>query len=180
MKEIEKTFLTTVKQQWMQRYPFLKAYRPKSSSGLKKDACYLCDDHAETRKRFYFLFFTFSPKQPGQFSISVTVSDSVEKPLQEGLPGASLSADTIGTFTIAAFLGKQNKSWMLYDWEAQEVAYWKSLGVQMPSVGISNSPNIWKPSSFDLLPDKIIEQALADVNHTLETAVFTKLKLAKS
>ncbi len=177
MASIEKFLLQSVKKKWHEEFPFLKPARIKQISGVRKDACYLCDSFAQSRNRYYFVTFEFHPKQPGQFSISITISDSIAEPLQESFTETHLSPDKIGTFTIAAFLGKPSFSWMLYDWDAQNVAYWKSLGADMPSVRGLDLPNIWKPSSFELPPERIVEETIQDINDKLKKQVFPKLQI---
>lgn len=177
MPTLRKQFLTAIRKSWAKEFPFLKPVEPDDVQKSLRGATFLCDAYADARKRFYFVHFSFPPKMPGEFTMGATVSDSSRQSVQDPAGPAKLSPLNIGGYSIAAFLGVQFRSWMLYDWEAKNIAYWQSLGASMPETGIKNLHNVWKPTSFDLPAEQIIMAAIADVNGHLTTHIFPKLEI---
>jgi len=79
--------------------------------------------------------------------------------------------ESVGAFGIWQFMHRPRFDWSLVDLEAESMAL---LGI---SSGLPNSPNVWRPSTYDQPLEKIVEEAIAHVNQTLRTFVFPVLQI---
>ncbi len=119
--------------------------------------------------------FDFSKTRVGEFSVSVTVSNTADKSVLDPPTDYRPTPTNIGSYNLAVFLGRHHFRWELEDVDAKTNAILVSLGGQ-PIVGIS-SENIWRPSSYVMPTDLIFGEAIKDVNDKLRQFVFPKLEI---
>jgi len=176
MAGIQKAFLRRVAHRWEGEFPFLKPAHLVEVPQLNKGSNFLCDHYFPERGRAYFLHFNFSQKRVGEFSIGVTVSDSLTRSIREHGTGAP-SPTALGMYAIGLFIGRQTRRWALIDHNAQADELFHSMGVEPVGFAGMRSRNTWCPPSFDVPQDQIINAALDDVNTVLRQEVFPKLQV---
>jgi hypothetical protein len=176
MPSPQKPFLKRVRDVWRREFPFLKPVDLAEIPALPKGCRFLCDDYFTERERAYFIFFDFSLRRIGEFSLGITVSDSVTRCIREhGLD--TPSAYALGMYSVGQFIGAQTRRWALVDVDAQVDALFRSLGQQPVGFAQTRSRFTWYPSSFELPPEQIFDEALADVRAVLVEHVFPKLQI---
>lgn len=176
MPSIQKLFLKRAREVWRREFPFLKPVDLAEIPPLPKGCRFLCDDYLAKRGRAYFVLFDFSLRRIGEFSVGITVSDSVTRSIRE--PGlAAPSPDALGIYSISQFMGIQKRDWALVDVDAQIDALCQSLGQQPVGLTQTRSRYRWYPTSFELPQLEIIDDALADVSGILKEHVFPKLQI---
>ena len=177
MPSIQKTFLKRVTEVWRIDFPFLKRVDLTEVPSVPKGSNFICDEYFRKRDRAYFIRFDFSQKRVGEFTIGITVSDSLTRSIREhGLESPSSSA--LGMFSIGQFLPVQSRTWALRDINAEVDQLFQSLGQEPVGFGKIRSTLTWYPSSFDLPQKEIVDAAIADVGATLKKHVFPKLEIA--
>ena len=176
MPSIQKQFLKRAREVWQREFPFLKPVDLAEIPHLPKGCRFLCDDYFSERGRAYFIFFDFSLRRIGEFSLGITVSDSVTRSIRE--PGIDApSPDALGMYSIGQFMGIQMRDWALADIDAQVDALFLSLGQQPVGFAQTRSRYRWYPTSFELPQLEIFDGALADVSAILKEHVFPKLQI---
>lgn len=176
MPSIQKLFLKRAREVWQREFPFLKPVDLAEIPQLPKGCRYLCDDYFAERGRAYFIFFDFSLRRIGEFSLGITVSDSVTRCIREhGLAVPSSSA--LGMYSVSQFMGIQRRDWALADVDAQVDAFFQSLGQQPVGFAQKRSRYRWYPTSFELPQVEIFDAALADISAILKEHVFPKLQM---
>jgi len=78
--QYSKAFLRRVREVWRLDFPFLKPVDLSEIPLVPKGCRFLCDDYFAERGRAYFIIFDFCPRRIGEFSLSITVSDSITAP----------------------------------------------------------------------------------------------------
>ncbi len=176
MPSIQKAFLSRTRDVWRRDFPFLKPVDLSEIPQLPKGCRFLFDDYFAERGRAYFIFFDFSLRRIGEFSLGITVSDSVTRSIREhGLD--SPSPHSLGMYSIGQFMGIQTRDWALADVDAQVDALFQSLGQQPVGFAQTRSRYRWYPTSFELPQVEIFDAALADVSAILKEHVFPKLEI---
>lgn len=177
MSKIQRQFLKSVRETWKAEFPFFKPVDLEETPKLPKGCNYRCDDYASTRGVFYFVTFDFSQRRQGEFSVAITVSNSAEKSILSPPEAAQPGPTNIGSYCIAAFLGRPAFSWDLVDVDAKTNATLVSLGMESIPTPDYVSANIWKPSSYSLPFELIADEAIRDVSDKLRRFVFPALQL---
>src|SRR4051794_10448562 len=103
MAGIQGTFLKRVRARWQREFPFLKPVHLIEVPQLNKGTNFICDRYLPERGRAYFIHFDFSQKRFGEFSIGVTVSDSLTRSIMEHAMGAP-SPTALGMYAIGPFI----------------------------------------------------------------------------
>src|SRR5215831_18453170 len=118
MTSPQKPFLKRVRDVWRHEFAFLKPVDLAEIPPLPKGCRFLCDRYLAKRGRAYFIFFDFSLRRVGEFSLGITVSDSVTRCIREhGLDAPS--AYGLGMYSVGQFIGTQTRTWALIDVDAQ-------------------------------------------------------------
>jgi hypothetical protein len=170
-------FLRKVREAWKTEFPFLKAVDLEETPKIPKGCNFRCDEYFGSRGVFYFFTFDFSPRRPGEFSIGVTVSPSNARSVLSPAVESNPTPTSIGSHSIAAFMGRQTFRWELVDVDAKTNAILTSLGglpIVTPDYVLADT---WKPSSFALPLEQIVDEAITDVNDKLRRFVFPKLAI---
>lgn len=175
-----KQFLKQLATSWQKEFPFLKPVDLDEVPRVPKGCNFLCDKYGATRDYYYFIAVEFSPKRRGQFTVRIAVSSSPKESTLDSAMGLEPSPTTKGSFGISKFLGKQQFAWALVDIEAERDVLFAKLGTPMPDLGANRSARIWRPSTYDQPFDKVADEAIAHLNHTLRTEVFPKLEIESS
>lgn len=176
MPSIRKLFLKRARELWRCEFPFLKPVDLEEIPQLPKGCRFLCDDYFAERGRAYFIFFDFGLRRIGEFSLGITVSDSVTRCIREhGLD--TPSPHSLGMYSVGQFMGAQRRDWALADVDGQVDAVFRSLGQQPVGFARTRSPYRWYPASFESPKMEIFDAALADVSATLKEYVFPKLQI---
>lgn len=177
MGKEQKLFLKIVRETWRAEFPFLKPVDLDETPKLPKGSNFCCDDYASTRGVFYFVTFDFSQRRQGEFSVGITVSNSAEKSVLNPPQDSRPTPTNVGSFSIAAFLGRPAFRWDLVDVDAKTNAILASLGgTAIPTLG-HVAANTWKPSSYALSFEQIADEAIRDVGDKLRRFVFPKLEI---
>jgi hypothetical protein len=174
MPSIQKLFLKRAREVWQRKFAFLKPVDLVEIPQLPKGSRFLCDDYFAERGRVYFIFFNFSLRRIGEFSLGITVSDSVTRCIREHGVDAP-SSHSLGMYSVGQFMGVQTRNWALADVDGQVDAVFRSLGQQ--PVAHTRSRYTWYPASFELPQVEIFDAALADVDTILREYVFPKLQI---
>jgi hypothetical protein len=176
MPSPQKPFLKRVRDVWKREFPFLKPVDLAEIPALPKGCTFRCDDYFAERGRAYFILFDFSLRRLGEFSLGISVSDSVTRCIREhGLD--TPSAYALGMYSVGQFIGAQTRTWALGDVDAKVDAIFRSLGQEPVGFAQIRSPFTWYPSSFELRQEQIFDEALADVRTILIEHVFPKLQI---
>jgi hypothetical protein len=176
MPSPQKPFLKRVRDVWRREFPFLKSVDLAEIPALPKGCRFVCDNYFAERGRVYFIFFDFSLRRIGEFSLVITVSDSATRCIREhGLD--SPSAYALGMYSVGPFIGAQRRTWALVDVDAQSDEIFRSLGQEPVGFARTRSRFTWYPSSFGLPQEQIFDEALADVRAVLVEHVFPKLQI---
>lgn len=176
MAGIQKAFLKRVASRWRKDFPFLKPAHLIEVPQLNKGSNFLCDHYFPERGRAYFLHFDFSQKRVGEFSIGVTVSDSVVRSILEHGTSAP-SATAIGMYGIGPFIGAQTRRWALIDHGAEADALWRSLGQEPMGFATMRNRSTWYPQSFAIPQEDLFDCVIENVNSVLKQHVFPKLQI---
>lgn len=174
-------FLKLVRKAWLTGFPFLKPVEVDEVPRRQKCSNFCCADYAKTRGLFYFVSFDFDRNFRGQFSISITVSQSADRSVLDPSEDCRHpSATNVGTFPIAVFLGRGDFRWQLLDWEGNLNSFIVGLGgpaddYQSP---FPKGYHYWQPSSFELPLEAIGQEAIHDINGKLRQFVFPKLEIS--
>ena len=176
MPGIQKAFLSRARDVWRRDFPFLKPIDLPEIPRLPKGCRFFCDDYFAKRGTAYFIFFDFSLRRIGEFSLGITVSDSLTRSIREhGLD--SPSPHGLGMYSIGQFMGVRARDWALADVDAQVDALFQSLGQQPVGFAQTRSPHTWYPTSFEVPQVEIFDAALADISGILKEHVFPKLQI---
>lgn len=178
MGKEQKLFLGRVRKNWETEFPFFKPVDLNEIPKLPKGCKFRCDDYASIRGVFYFVTFDFSQRRQGEFSVRITVSDSPVKSVLDPATDYQPTPTSIGSHSIAAFLGRQAFRWDLVDVDAKTNATLASFGAAPVTPPGYVSPNTWKPSSYALPFEQIADEAIRDVSDKLRRFVFPKLEIA--
>jgi len=116
----------------------------------------------------------FSPKCRDQFSIGIVISPSPERSTLDPAMVDQPTPTSIGSFGIWQLMGRPYFAWALVDLEAETKAL---LGL---SSGLPKSPDVWRPATYDQPLEKIVDEAIADVNLRLRAHVFPMLQIEAS
>ncbi|MBL9175357.1 MAG: hypothetical protein JNL10_17585 [Verrucomicrobiales bacterium] len=176
MPSIQKLFLKRAREVWQREFPFLKPVDLAEIPQLPKGCRFLCDDYFAERGRAYFIFFDFSLRRIGEFSLGITVSDSVTRCIRDYSLDAP-SSHALGMYSVGQFMGVQMRDWAIADVDGQVDALFRSLGQQPVGFAQTRSRHRWYPTSFELPQLEIFDAALADVSATLKEYVFPKLQI---
>ena len=176
MAKEQKLFLKKVKDAWKAEFPFLRQVDLNETPKLPNGCKFRCDDYASTRGVYYFVTFDFSQRRQGEFSVRITVSGSPAKSVLDPAADYQPTPTSIGSHSMGVFLGRQSFRWDLVDVDAKTNAILVSLGGE-PIVG-HVSANTWKPSSYALPPEQIVDEAIRDVSDKLRRFVFPRLEIA--
>ena len=176
MAKIQQLFLRKAKEAWQREFPFLRPVDLKINR-LPKGASFLCDNYFATRRVVYFLTFEFNPRRIGEFTISVTVSPSATSPIVDSTGPFQPSPTQPGSYLIGAYFGRPMYGWALINGEEETAAFFRSIGEAPPNVGMVSKQDLWRPVSFDLPPEEIVKQAIADINQKLRQFVFSILQI---
>jgi len=178
MSKEQKLFLEKVRETWKTQFPFLKPVDLDETPKLPKGCNFRCDDYASTRGVVYFVTFDFSQRRVGEFSVGVTVSNSPEKSVLNPPEDYRPTPKNIGSYSIAAFLGRSTFRWDLVNVDAKTNAMLASLGGTPIATPPHVAANTWKPSSYALPFEQIADEAISDLNDKLRRFVFPKLEIA--
>lgn len=176
MPSLQKSFLKRVRDVWRIEFPFLKLVDLVEIPHLPKGCTFLCDDYFAERSKAYFVFFDFNLRRIGEFSLGITVSDSLTRSIRDPALGAP-SPFELGTYGIGQFINAQTRTWALVDVDAQVDALFRSLGQEPVGLTEMRSRYTWYPSSFNLSQAHIFDAAIADVSTLLTKHVFPKLQI---
>ena len=177
MATVQNVFLRKVRESWKREFPFFEPVDINEVPKLPKGTKFVCGDHFESRKVVYFIHFDFSEKRAGEFSICVSISASKDRSVLEPPNVYKPSPLNVGSYGIGAFLDCQTFRWTLVDVDAGLDENLRSLGLEPIGFASMPSPNTWKPSSFSLPAEKIVEEAILDVNEKLKSHVFPRLQI---
>lgn len=176
MPSPQKPFLKRARDVWRREFPFLKPVDLAEIPSFPKGCKFLCEDYLAERDRAYFIFFNFSLRRIGEFSLGITVSDSVTRCIREyGFDAPSACA--LGMYGVGQFIDAPTRNWALADVDAQVDALFRSLGQDSVGFAQTRSRFTWYPSSFELPQEQIFDEALSDVRAVLIEHVFPKLKI---
>jgi hypothetical protein len=176
MSGVQKAYLKSVASRWQREFPFLKPVHLIEVPQLDKGSNFLCDRYFPERGRAYFLQFNFGQKRIGEFSIGVTVSDSVTRSvLEHGTE--TPSAKALGMYGIGSFIGTQTQRWALIDHGAEADALWRSLGHEPMGFAAMRSRCTWYPRSFAIPQEELFALVIENVNSVLKQHVFPKLEI---
>jgi hypothetical protein len=178
MSRMQQQFLKKVRETWKVEFPFLKAVNLEETPKLPKGCNFRCDDYAPIRGVFYYVTFDFSQRRQGEFSVGISVSNSAEKSVLSPPENLEPTPTNIGSYSIAAFLGRPAFRWDLVDVDAKTNAVLQSFGGSPITTPGYVSANTWKPSSYALPFEQIADEAIRDVNEKLRRFVFPKLEIA--
>ena len=172
MKGLAKIFMTRLKKSWSIEFQCLKPIRRKGSNSI----VYCCDNYFTSRGLMYLFHVVFADKTPGRFSVSIGISKSDVNagPLQ----GSSFETNKLGEYPIFAFLNKRDFWWHLENIESRKRASYAAMGVPgLTSIINYNDNNRWRPSSYALPIEDIVDEAINDLNMRLKKFVFPKLQI---
>ena|SRR3974390_3358624 len=173
-------FLKRLAASWRKEFPFLKPVDLDEVPRVPKGCNFLCDAYGASRGYYYFVTLDFSPKRRGDFTVGITVSTSPNRSTLDPGETSRPSASTVGSYGIWQFMGRPRFVWALVDLEAERDALFAELGTPMPELGRRRSPNVWQPSTYGQPFEKIADEAIAHLNHTLRTEVFPVLEIETS
>jgi hypothetical protein len=176
MAGIQKAFLKQARTRWQREFPILRPVHLIEVPQPNKGTNFICDRYFLERGRTYFICFDFIPKRFGEFTIGVTVSDSLTRSILEHGTGEP-SPTAIGMYAIGPFIGAPSRRWALIDHNAQADEFFRSLGVEPVGFAGMRDPYTWYPSSFGAPQEQIFDAALDDVNGVLRQQVFPKLQI---
>ncbi len=176
MPGIQKAFLKRVASRWSRELPFFKPVHLIEVPQLNKGSNFICDHYFPQRGRAYFIQFNFSPKRIGEFTIDITVSNSVTRSILDHAWGTPSPTD-IGMYAIGKFIGVQTRRWALIDHGAQADEFDRSLGLEPMGFANMRSRNTWFPPSFAVPQEQIFDSVLDDVNSVLKEHVLPKLQI---
>jgi hypothetical protein len=176
MSGIQKLFLKRVRSTWQRDFPFLMPVNLQEIPLVQKGSTFVCADFFAERGRAYFIRIDFSQKRHGEFSLGITVSDSLTRSIREhGLETPSPSA--LGMYAIGQFVPAQTRRWALIDRDAEVDEFFRSLGQEPVGLAQMRSAYCWYPPSFELPQSEIFDGAISDVGAVLKEHVFPKLEI---
>jgi hypothetical protein len=178
MGKEQKFFLKRVREAWSLEFPFLNPVDLDEVPKRPKGCNFRCDDYIAVRGVCYFVTFHFSQRRQGEFSVGVAVSPSREKSALSPPENYTPSPRNVGSYSMAVFLNRQSFRWALADVDAKTNATLVSLGMEPIPTPDYVSANVWKPSSYSLPFDQIVDEAIRDVSDKLRRSVFPKLEIA--
>jgi len=171
MAKEQKTFLTLLNRSWKTEFPFLKAGWADEVKRRPKNCNFLCDDYATLRGRYYFFQIDFSRRRRGELSITITLSKSQGESILPASDDPEPTPLSLGAFGIWQFMQRPSYAWSIVDLEAESMAL---LGI---SSGLAKPPDVWCPTTYHQPLEKIVEEAIADVNQTLRKYVLPTLQI---
>ena len=173
MSKIQRPFLIRVREAWQHRFPFLEPVEIDEIPRRDNGGNYRCSAFFSERSRAYFVAYQFSKVRRGEFTLEVTIADSLDRSILEHRTASDIAAHKLGSYRIGSFIDGKDCWWALQDVEAET----RRL---LPSLPIARPPGRWRPSSFDLPLDRIYDEAISDVSDKLERYVFPKLHFPDS
>jgi hypothetical protein len=176
---MQKQFLKKLKENWSSEFPFLKPIEVKEIPRRDKNCNFIYEGSYEKAGLAYFFSIQFSKIRIGEFTLDVSISNDKEHSILERKGKQDLSELKIGTYRIGSFFEKKDYWWMLVDVDRESYRLFESIGAvgsDLLKLG-EQKQNRWQPSSFELPPDQIINEAIADVNKKLRLYVFPKCKI---
>lgn len=177
MSKEQKRFLEKIRESWTKEFPFLELVDLEEIPKISKGCNFLCREYFSMRGVCYFVTFDFSQRRQGEFLIGITVSPSPEKSVLSPPENYTPTPTNIGSYNMAVFLGRKSFCWDLVDVDTKMNAILISLGGEGIQTPDYVSANVWKPSSYALPFDRIVEEAICDVNEKLRRYVFTILEI---
>jgi hypothetical protein len=175
MMKSEQLFYRELARNWGGRFPALAPVHLPETPQPPKGSNFICDKYYGERRRAYFFNVFFSQKRRGEFTLSVTISDSQQRSLLEGRSSSDLNVPLIGTYRIAAFMQRQDYWWAIKDVNAESSDLLRSFGIASGDFGSRPTPHRWRPTSYDLPFEKVVEEALVDLNEKISNFVLPKL-----
>lgn len=178
MPSITRLFLRKLRENWRGKFPFLRPVDLDESSRRVSGGNFVCDQYFAERQLAYFCSVEIHHQRKGEVTIDVTVSDSKQRSVREAKCGAVINPQESGTYRLGMFVNGRDFWWALADTDARLSNDLKSLGIEPSTLDPASLQNRWKPKTYDLPMDTIIDEAIADINQKLELYVFPKLKIA--
>ncbi|MFN3407709.1 MAG: hypothetical protein ACK45B_01835 [Limisphaerales bacterium] len=177
MSSEQKKFLKMLRQKWAEEFPFLRPVELNEVPVLPKGCKFRCDDYVLDRGIYYFITIDFSQRRLGEFSVRVTVSDVPDKSIWDPATDDEPGPNSLGSHSIATFMGRQAYRWDLLGLAARNDAAMHAAGIHLPGVSTIPSANTWHPSSYDRPFEQIANEAINDVSDKLRKFVFPKLRV---
>ena len=172
MKGLAKILKTRLEKSWSTEFPGLEVIRRNASGSI----VFCCNKYFTSRGLMYLFHIAFSSRRPGRFSVSIGISKSEVNagPLQ----GSNFEPSKLGEYPICAFQSTKDFWWHLEDIESRERASLAQWGVPgLTSLVNYNDNNRWRPSSYALPIEDIVDEAICDLNQRLKKFVFPKLQI---
>ncbi len=167
----QKQFLKQVTALWRREFPFLQPVDLQELPRVPKGCNFLYQGGGGVPGYYYFVCFDFSSKRRGEFSIGVTISQSPERSTLNPAMVDKPTPTSVGSFGIWQFMGRHYMAWALVDLEAEAKALFGLTS------GLPKSPDVWRPTTYDQPLEKIVEEAIADVNQSLRKHVLPALQI---
>jgi hypothetical protein len=177
MSKEQKRFLKKVRESWNTEFPFLELVDLEEIPKMSKGCNFRCKDYFLTRGVCYFVTFDFSQRRQGEFLIGITVSPSPQKSVLSPPIDYTPTPTNIGSYNMAVFLGRQSFCWDMVDEDTKMNAIMVSLGGELNQTPGYVPENVWKPSSYALPFERIVEETICDVNEKLRRFVFPILEI---
>ena len=176
MRNSDKTLFKIVGESWKDAFPALRPIHLKEIPQRPRGSNFLCDRYFQERGLVYFFSIGFAPKRPGQFTLSVTISDTQERSIFTGGGADELRVGKLGTYRIAAFMKRQDWWWCLSDVEKEADDFMVSLGGG-PIYAGRKLPHRWRANSYAVPLEQIVREGVLDLNAQIREYVLPQLNL---
>jgi hypothetical protein len=181
MSKIQSPFLKRAREAWRVRFPFLEPVEIDEVPKRDKGGNYRCGTLFAERGLAYFFSYQFSTRRLGEFTLDVTISDSLARSVVERRWASDVTEHKLGSYRIGSFIDGKDHWWALRDVDAGASGFLESLGLSGPEVASPRVvPGRWRPSSFDIPISEIYDQAIVDVSDKLSRYVLPKLNFPET
>lgn len=171
-----KLFLKAVRKSWKQKFPFLMPVDLDEVPKVQKGCNFRCDKYWASRGVCYFFTIDFQPKIRGRFTLGISISSNPEKSIIGHGVWPLTAAQPTGMFGVWQILERRYLAWDLVDRVGELNQLYDQLGMDY-RMERDDSPDIWRPTSYSMPVERIIEAAIEDLNSVMEKQVLPKLRI---
>ena len=177
MVNLKKSLLEKIAVSWREHFPFMHQVNLQETPKIPKNCNYRCDSYSLSRGLFYFFQISFPPKREGEFTLVIVISNDANKSVIDHGIALNPTKNAIGRYGIWQFMGRQRYSWSLKDIDIENERFFKAAGIENVQFSKTDSDKKWKPKSYNMPVDEIIDSAIQDVNACLIRHVIPQLDL---
>lgn len=171
-----KLFLKALRKSWKQKFPFLVPVDLEEVPKVQKGCNFRCDKYLANRGVCYFFTIDFQPKTRGRFILRISTSSNPEKSIVEHGDWPLTAAKPTGMFGVWQILERRYLAWDLVDWAGELNQLYTQLGMDY-RVEPGDSPDIWRPVSYAVPIEAIVDAAIEDLNAVMMKEVFPRLEI---